>query len=131
MEWILTDSISSSRRVITWRSAANFPGTFMFTYADHIKKLVGIRLTYKDALIYGAQINQPSSSSSAVVAYQYLGTLQRIVIIVSIVDELIEPTITDRVSTRPTLAAHGLTWSLGAPIRRITASLRTSAWESG
>ena len=25
----------------------------MFTYADHIKKLVGIRETYKDALIYG------------------------------------------------------------------------------
>ncbi len=78
---------------------SNFPGTFMFTYADHIKKLVGIRVTYKDALIYGAQINQPSSSSSAVVAYQYQGTLQRIVTIVSIVDELIEPTITISLDT--------------------------------
>ena len=39
---------------------SNFPGTFMFTYADHISKLVGIRVTYKDALIYGTQINQPT-----------------------------------------------------------------------
>ena len=65
------------------------------------------------------------------VAYQYQGTLQRIVTIVSILDELFEPTITISLDTPDPGGTSGLTWSLGARIRRITASLRISAWGVG
>ena len=60
-------------------------GTFMFRWGTHIAKLVEIRATYKDALIHGAQINQPQSDNPDVIAYQYVGGLHRMLIIVHLV----------------------------------------------
>lgn len=59
-------------------------GGFMFDYAAHIKQLVEIRKNYRDALIYGAQINQPSTDNPMVIAYQYQGRVNRILTIVNI-----------------------------------------------
>ena len=61
-----------------WRTS------FIYNFAQHIKKLVDIRTTYKDALIHGAQINQPPTGNPQVVAYHYRGTTYRIVTIVTI-----------------------------------------------
>jgi Domain of unknown function (DUF6259) len=58
--------------------------TFMFLNKDHIRCLVEIRRTYKDALIHGAQTYQPRSDHPCVVAYNYQGTTHRIVTIVNI-----------------------------------------------
>jgi hypothetical protein len=66
---------------------SNFPGGgFMFDNAAHIQKLVQIRVTYRDALIHGAQINQPRADNPQVVAYQYQGSTHRIVTIVNLGD---------------------------------------------
>jgi hypothetical protein len=64
---------------------SNYPGgSFMFDNAGHIKKLVDIRVKFRDALIHGAQINQPSTNNPMVIAYQYQGTTSRILTIVNI-----------------------------------------------
>jgi hypothetical protein len=60
-------------------------GTFMYRWGSHIAELVQIRVTYKDALIHGAQINQPPSDNPDVIAYQYQGTSHRMLTIVHIV----------------------------------------------
>jgi hypothetical protein len=50
----------------------------------HIKKLVEIRSTYNDALIHGAQINHPSTDNLNVVAYQFQGTIHRMMTVFNI-----------------------------------------------
>jgi glycosidase len=59
----------------------------MFENATHVRRLVSIRTTYKDALIYGSQINQPGTDNPNVVAYQYQGSTHRILTIVNISDD--------------------------------------------
>ena len=59
-------------------------GTFMYEWGAHISKLVEIRKTYKDALIQGAQINQPQSDNPDVIAYQYQGAVHRMLTLVSL-----------------------------------------------
>jgi hypothetical protein len=61
-----------------------WPGSFMFDFAAHIKTLVQIRHNYSDALIHGAQINQPSTGNPNVVVYQFEGTTHRMITIVNI-----------------------------------------------
>jgi hypothetical protein len=64
---------------------SNYRGAgFMFDNADHIKKLVEIRATYRDALIHGTQINQPRTNNPMVIVYQYQGNANRILTIVNI-----------------------------------------------
>ena len=53
-----------------------WPGSFMYDFAAHIKKLVQIRSSYKDALIHGARINQPSTDNASLVTYKFQGTTQ-------------------------------------------------------
>ncbi len=66
---------------------SNFPGGgFMYDNAAHIKKLVQIRQTFRHVLIYGDQINQPSTNNPVVVAYQYQGGTDRIITIVNLDD---------------------------------------------
>ena len=66
---------------------SNFPGGgFMFDNAAHIQQLVEIRVTYGDALIHGAQINQPRTSDPLVAAYQYQGSQHRILTVVNTAD---------------------------------------------
>ena len=62
---------------------SNWPGSFMFDSADHIRKLVETRGQYKDALIYGNQTHQPQTSNSAAVAYYFQGVLNRVVTLVN------------------------------------------------
>jgi hypothetical protein len=57
-------------------------GTFMYKWGTHIAKLVEIRKTYKDALIHGAQVNQPRSDHPDVIAYQYQGAVHRMLTLV-------------------------------------------------
>jgi hypothetical protein len=45
----------------------------MYVHAAHIKRLVEIRQTYKDALIYGRQDYQPDTNHDDVIAYLYRG----------------------------------------------------------
>lgn len=61
-------------------------GGFMSENAAHIQKLVHIRVAFRDALIYGAQINQPSTDNPMVVAYQYQGSTHRILTVVNLDD---------------------------------------------
>ncbi|MBV8279158.1 MAG: hypothetical protein JO170_28385, partial [Verrucomicrobia bacterium] len=66
---------------------SNFPGGgFMFDSAAHINQLVQIRVTYGDALIHGAQVNQPRTSDPLVAAYQYQGSQNRILTVVNTAD---------------------------------------------
>ena len=58
----------------------------MFDNADYIKQLVEIRVTYGDALIHGAQINQPHTSDPLVAAYHYQGSRHRILTVVNTAD---------------------------------------------
>jgi hypothetical protein len=48
-----------------------WPGSFMYKFGAHIRKLVEIRRLYKNALIYGIQKYQPGSRNPAVAAYYY------------------------------------------------------------
>jgi len=43
-----------------------WPGSFMYDSGPHIKKLVQIRMEYEDALIYGAQSDQPPTGNPLV-----------------------------------------------------------------
>ncbi len=56
----------------------------MFDHAEHIRALMTIRRSYKDALIYGAQIYQPASNVDAVIAYRYHGRTHDVITIVNI-----------------------------------------------
>jgi hypothetical protein len=47
--------------------------------ANYIKPLVEIRQRFKDALIYGAQVYQPSTGNSDVAAYYYRGSTNRLI----------------------------------------------------
>jgi hypothetical protein len=62
-------------------------GGFIFDNADHIRRLVEIRVMYRDALMDGMQINQPRTDHLNVIAYQYQGSKSRIVTIVNIGSE--------------------------------------------
>ena len=73
---------------------SNFEGGgFMFDNAAHIKQLVEIRTNFRDALIHGQQINQPSTDNPFVIAYQYQGSVNRILTIVNLSDTNIEANI--------------------------------------
>ncbi|SRR5579871_2960249 len=67
--------------------SSNYPDAgFIFDNADHIRALVDIRVTYQDALIHGLQINQPRTGDPNVIAYQYQGSTNRILMILNIGD---------------------------------------------
>lgn len=51
--------------------------------AEYIRKLVDIRQTYKDALIYGRQFYQPKTTHPEVVAYLYRGSLHEVITLVN------------------------------------------------
>jgi len=52
--------------------------------SDYIRKLVQIRQTYKDALIYGRQVCQPKTLNESVPAYYYRGSAHEIIIAVNL-----------------------------------------------
>ncbi len=62
----------------------DWPGSYLYDARDLIHTLVGIRQTYKDALIYGQQAYQPSTGSDAVAAYVYQGATDEIITAVNI-----------------------------------------------
>jgi glycosidase len=47
--------------------------------ADYIRKLVKIRQEYKDALIHGRQVFQPSTGTDTVSAYYYRGSTSEVI----------------------------------------------------
>ena len=63
--------------------SADWPGRFMYEFSAHIKCLVQIRHSFKDALIQGAQIYQPKSDNPAVVAYRYQGSAHQVITVVN------------------------------------------------
>lgn len=63
-----------------------WPGSFMHDAAGHIRTLVQMRQTYKDALIYGQQTYQPRTGNQDVVAYHYRGETHQLITLVNIAD---------------------------------------------
>ena len=62
----------------------SWPHTSMLDAADHIKQLVTLRQTYKDALVYGHQAYQPRTGFDDVVAYRYRGAAHQLITVVNI-----------------------------------------------
>ncbi len=66
---------------------AQKPGNFMSDYASHIKTLVQLRQKYRDALIDGRQVYQPTTDNPNIVAYDYEGTDNQLLVIVNTSDQ--------------------------------------------
>lgn len=64
--------------------------------ADYIKKLVDLRVQYKDALIYGRQTYQPKTLNSFVAAYVYEGEQNNVITVVNTLELSYKNTITLR-----------------------------------
>jgi hypothetical protein len=63
-----------------------WPGSFMHDNVAHIRALVQIRQTYKDALIHGQQTYQPKTGNDEVVAYRYRGGTHQLITLVNTTD---------------------------------------------
>jgi hypothetical protein len=62
---------------------ANSSGTWIEHHARHIKRLVGLRREFADALIDGRQEYQPATGAADVAAYAYRGAQHEILIVVN------------------------------------------------
>jgi len=62
----------------------NWPGSFMHDSPDHIRKLIELRREFRDALIDGEQVEQPSTGSTEIIAYLYVGSLHIVLTVVNL-----------------------------------------------